>query len=320
MNVLIIGGTRFLGAAIARELLRRENAVTVFHRGTTPGELPDEVRHVFGNAHVRAEVEPVLTQNRFDAVIDTILSAEDLEWLLPLAQRFCGQLIHCGSTGVYAPAGFVPIREEDPTPCPPELGGFGSKLAQDHVLLSFYEKTKFKVCSLRVSNVFGAGDVPLDGLGGRDPRYFQAIADHREVWLPLDGRALLQPVHTEDLARGFCAAMERDVAAGQIYNLSSERAVTLRQYVEIAKDLLGSTSPIRYVSLEEALSTGQVNEAGIRFVVEHMCIDSSKARRELDYVPRIGVREGLADSLRWMVKTGRLRVNAEQARPGILSR
>lgn len=316
MNVLIIGGTRFLGAAIARELLRRGNTVTVFHRGNTPGDLPPEVHHVFGNAHERAEVEPVLTQNRFDAVIDTILSAEDLEWVLPVAKRFCGQLIHCGSTGVYAPAGFVPIREDDPTPCPPELGGFGSKLAQDHVLMKFYEETKFKVCSLRVSNVFGAGDVPLDGLGGRDPEYFQAIADHREIWLPLDGRALLQPVHAEDLARGFCAAVERDVAAGQIYNLSSERAVTLTHYIGIVKDLLGSTSSIRYVSLEEALSTGRVNEAGIRFVVEHMCIDSSKARRDLGYIPQIGVREGLADSLSWMVKTGLLRVDANQVRLG----
>ena len=312
MNVLIIGGTRFLGAAIARELLRRKHAVTVLHRGNTPGNLPQQVKHILGDARDRDAVEPVLAGGAFDAVVDTILSADDLAWLLPAAHRFTGQLVHCGSTGVYAPAAAVPIREDDPTPCPPELGGFGWKLLQDQTLLDFHERTGFKVCSLRVSNVFGEGDVPLDGLGGRDPGYFQALADHQEVRIPLDGRSLLQPVHTDDLARGFCAALESDKAAGQIYNLSSDRAVSLMHYIEVAKDLLASSSRVCCVSLDEALADGHVNEAGLRFVVEHMCIDSSKARRDLGYIPRVSVRQGLADSFRWMIEKGLLRADASR--------
>ena len=39
-----------------------------------------------------------------------------------------------------------------------------------------------------------------------------------------------------------------------------------------------------------------------------MCIDSSKARRELGYEPKIAVREGLEDSLRWMAERGELRI------------
>ncbi len=314
MNVLIIGGTRFLGAAIARECLRRNHTVTVFHRGKTTGELPPDVRHVYGDAHDKASLEPFLTKGKFDAIIDTILSADDLRWVLPIARRFSGQLIHCGSTGVYAPATHLPVREDDPTPCPPELGGFGTKLEQDEVLMEFFVHTGFPVCSLRVSNVFGGGDIPLDGLGGRDPAYFQAIADGREVCLPLDGRALLQPVHTDDLARGFCAVMKTPSAAGQIYNLSSDRAVTLRDYVETVKELLGSSSPVRFVGIEEALALGNVNRAGLLFVVEHMSIDWSKAARDLGYMPQVSVREGLADSLRWMIRTGRLRVDLRKTR------
>lgn len=314
MRVLLVGGTRFLGAAVARELLKRGHHVTVFHRGITPGNLPSDVTHILGDAHCRESVEPVLASNRFDAVIDTILSAKDLEWFLPLAHRHSGQLVHCGSTGVYAPAKAVPIREDDPTPCPPELGGFGEKLAQDVTLLEYFSRTGFRVCSLRVSNVFGAGDVPLEALGGRNPEYFQRIANDQEVWIPLDGRSLLQPVHTDDLARGFCAAMETSCAAGQIYNLSSERAVTLTHYIETVKDLLGSSSPIRYVSVEEALTFKGVNRAGLFFVVEHMSIDWSKAARELGYVPRIGVREGLADSLCWMIRSGLLKIDPNKIR------
>lgn len=309
MNVLIVGGTRFLGAAISRELAGAGHRVSVLHRGQTNYNVPPEVRHVLGDARDRARVEELLSGQRFDGVVDTILSAADLVWYLPLLEKYAGQLVHCGSTGVYAPLATVPAREADPTPCPPELGGFGEKLAQDQTLVAFHEKSGFKTCSLRVSNVFGAGDMPLDGWGSRNPKYFQRVADGKEIWVPDHGLSLLQPVHTEDLARGFRAALESDCSAGQIYNLSSERAVTLTRYAELTRELLGSSSPFRYVPVEQILATGKTDEAGLRFALEHMCIDWSKAQRELGYTPRISARDGLRESLRWMCDENRLRAH-----------
>lgn len=306
MRVLIVGGTRFLGSAIARELVRRGHDVAVFHRGQTEWGVPSDVRHVLGDARDRAFVETTLRDGAFDAVVDTILHAADLAWYLPLLKQYAGQLVHCGSTGVYAPASHCPVHEDDPTPCPPELGGFGEKLEQDKALLRFHEETGFKTVSLRVSNVFGAGDVPLDAWGARSPAFFQRVADGKEVWVPERGLPLLQPVHTEDLARGFAAALESGQAAGEVYNLTSERAVTLRHYVGLIRELLQSRSPVKYVTCEDILATGKANEGGLRFLCEHMSIDASKAARELEYTPRISVREGLRESLEWMVSSGQL--------------
>jgi nucleoside-diphosphate-sugar epimerase len=311
MKVLIIGGTRYLGAAIARELLANGYAVTVLHRGNTPGHLPREVQHVLANARDRTFVEAHFREARYDAVVDTILEKEDLDWYLPLLRQYTGQLVHCGSTGVYAPAERVPSRETDPTPCPPDLGGFGGKLAQDEALVAFHIRTGFRVCSLRVSNVIGAGDIPLDIWGARNPAYFQRLADHQEVWIPNDGRALVQPVHVSDLARGFRAAIETEKSAGQIYNLSSDRAVTLIAYAEYAKELLGSNSELHFASMEQILATGKADEAGLRFLCEHMCIDGSRAARDLGYHPKFDVRESLRDTLSWMVEQGLLRAGVQ---------
>ncbi len=307
MQTLIIGGTRFLGAAIARELVGRGYQVTVLHRGKTEGDLPKSVLHILGDARNPAFVEARLHEGRYDAVVDTILQATDLAWCLPLLRRYSGQLVHCGSTGVYAPTDNVPSRETDPTPCPPEFGGFAEKLKQDNVLLAFHKETGFKVCSLRVSNVIGAGDVPLDIWGARNPAYFQRLADHKEIWIPNDGRALVQPVHVDDLARGFRAALESDTASGQIYNLSSDRPITLTGYARRTAELLGSRSLFRHVPMNEILATGKADEGGLRFICEHMCIDSSKAQHDLSYRPQIGLRESLRETLEWMVNTDLLR-------------
>ncbi len=314
VRVLIIGGTRFLGAAIARELLRQGHRVTLLHRGSTPGDLPAAAVHVLGDARNAACVEATLREGRFDAVVDTILQAQDLAWQLPLFHRHAGQLVHCASTGVYAPAAQLPSRETDPTPCPPELGGFDAKLAQDLAVVAFHERTGFRTCSLRVSNVIGAGDVPLDLWGAREPACFQRLADHRPVWIPNDGRALVQPVHVDDLARGFLAALESPRAAGQIYNLSSERAVTLTEYARLAAGVLGSQSAFEHVPMEKILATGKANEAGLRFLCEHMCIDSGKARRELGYCPRVSLQDALRESLHWMQQRGLLRAASQPGR------
>ncbi len=315
MHVLVIGGTRFLGAAIVRELVSRGDEVTVLHRGATPAALPDSVRHILCDIRDHLAATPHLSQP-YDGVIDTILTASDLSWYLPLLNGYAGRLVHCGSTGVYAPIERIPAREDDRTPCPDALGGFGEKAAQDRVLLEFHAKTGFNACSLRVSNIYGAGDVPLDGWGARNPKWFQHIADSYEVWIPNDGRALLQPVHVTDLARAFADVLTCDVAAGQIYNVSSDRAVTIDSYVRAVVDLLGSRSSVRYVPLETILATGKADPAGLRFVCEHMCIASAKAHRDFGYTPRISFREGLVDSLRWMIIRKLLRADVRESLEG----
>jgi nucleoside-diphosphate-sugar epimerase len=46
MNVVVIGGTRFIGASVVRQLADRGDAVTVYHRGLHEADLPASVRHL----------------------------------------------------------------------------------------------------------------------------------------------------------------------------------------------------------------------------------------------------------------------------------
>lgn len=46
MHILIVGGTRFIGPYVARQLLRLGHEVTVFHRGKTQAPSMPDVRHI----------------------------------------------------------------------------------------------------------------------------------------------------------------------------------------------------------------------------------------------------------------------------------
>lgn len=70
MNILVIGGTRFLGRAIVEAALAAGHDVTLFNRGkTNPGLFPN-VQEVHGDRANADDYAP-LTGRTWDAVIDT---------------------------------------------------------------------------------------------------------------------------------------------------------------------------------------------------------------------------------------------------------
>src|SRR5208337_489481 len=46
MKIVVIGGTRFIGAHVVGQLVAAGHEVTVYHRGEHNAQLPESVRHV----------------------------------------------------------------------------------------------------------------------------------------------------------------------------------------------------------------------------------------------------------------------------------
>ena len=129
MNVVVIGGTRFLGLAIVRALAARGHRVTVLHRGTTQAELPDGVAEHHADARDASALAGYLRDAQPEAIIDTILQADTLRALVDGMHGGLKQFVHCGSTGVYTPMRRIPAQEHDTCDPLPEFGGFEHKLA-----------------------------------------------------------------------------------------------------------------------------------------------------------------------------------------------
>ena len=71
MDVLIIGGTRYMGRIVVQRLLERGDKVTIFSRGTTRPEWWEQIEHIQGNREDQADFAAKLNGKSFDAVIDT---------------------------------------------------------------------------------------------------------------------------------------------------------------------------------------------------------------------------------------------------------
>ncbi|HZA23026.1 MAG TPA: NAD-dependent epimerase/dehydratase family protein, partial [Dehalococcoidia bacterium] len=71
MDVLVIGGTRYMGKITVQRLLERGDRVTVFSRGQSRPPWWDQVTHILGDRNDYPDFGSRLKDRSFDAVIDT---------------------------------------------------------------------------------------------------------------------------------------------------------------------------------------------------------------------------------------------------------
>ncbi|WP_144123893.1 NAD-dependent epimerase/dehydratase family protein [Catellatospora sichuanensis] len=176
MRLLILGGTRFLGRAIAGDAVRRGWQVTAFHRGVS-GAPPDGVASVRGDRTRAADLAP-LTHPTWDAVVDTWDGAPQVAALAAAALApACGRYVHVSSRSVYRDLSTRGLTEKSPLVHTegPSLGTvkaaaeqavrdtFGDRalVARPGLILGPHEQPERLVWWLR--RLARGGDVPVPG-------------------------------------------------------------------------------------------------------------------------------------------------------------
>ncbi len=101
LNLLILGGTGFIGPHLVRHAVARGHRVTIFTRGRREADLPSEVTRLVGDRNGQLGA---LEGKTWDAVIDD--SATDPELVrqsTALLRNAVGRYLFTSSTGVYYP-------------------------------------------------------------------------------------------------------------------------------------------------------------------------------------------------------------------------
>lgn len=308
-GVLIIGGTRFLGLEITRLLAAGSHGpVYVLNRGLTSASasLPDRVQRIVCDVGNIPDLVSGVISLEPAIIIDTILNDAALAKLLPSLGGWVKRFIHTGSIGVYGATDYLPARESDvPRPAFPS---FRQKLAQDEVVTENVRDHGLPATILRMSNIYGRGDVPLDLWGGRNPKFFRMLISGEEILLPGDGSPLLHTGHVSDLASAYVKCLEKPASIGEVYNIGGDRSITLSNWLQVIATAMGVKPRSKWTPIAKArriLVGGELtSEQGLSFLMNHMSVDISKARAELGYQPEVDLEDGMSENIRWMRDRG----------------
>lgn len=114
MNVLVLGGTRFIGKHLVKYLLNYGHNVTIATRGQTPDTFGNAVGRILLERTDAESLSNALKHKPFDIVYDSLaFCSNDVKYLLDAVQ--CGRYIETSSLSVYPDIG-MDIVESDFNP------------------------------------------------------------------------------------------------------------------------------------------------------------------------------------------------------------
>ena len=255
MNILIIGGTRFVGRHIVEAARRRGHSLTLFNRGRSNPGLFEGVEEIHGD---RDGDLALLAGRRWDAVIDTSgyvprIVRASAELLSPAVDRY----LFISTISVYS----------DPLPPHSNEGAPLATLADPNVEeISGETYGALKVlCEQAVQNIFGSRALIIrPGLvvGPHDPTdrftYWPARVERAgRVLAPGDGSFPVQFIDARDLGQWTVGLVE--AGKNGTYNATGPAGIlTMEQFLDACRDATGSDAQFTWVG-DDFLLAHEVN-------------------------------------------------------------
>lgn len=294
MDVLLIGGTRFVGPRLVGALLERGHRVTSFNRGQTPDSLPDEVERLRGDRSDPAQLAGALGDRAFDACVDTIaMRGGDTRAAVQVLDGRVGHYVHFSTGQVYlVRAGCpVPAREEDydgPIVEQPTAEwaraewryGIEKRECED-ALEEAWVARRFPATRLRLPMIHGAGDPK-----GRIHGYVLRLEDGGPLLVPLESGPRIRQVHVDDVVDAVVRILEEGSGIGAAWNLASDDLVSFHDFLALMGEILDVTPDVVRLGRDELVEEGIFPGCSPLSNPWMSVLDGSAARADLGLEPR----------------------------------
>lgn len=309
-KVVVTGGAGFIGRESVRKLVTAGYDVVCFdlaeqfnrHRlyldklstlgklTLAPGSLLDRnaVRQAIDGAEVVLHLAAMLgvkktEDNKLSCIEVNINGTDNL--LNAAVAHGVKKFIFASSSEVYGEPNHNPIREIDDTKGKTVYAV--TKLAGEELVKGYHQRyPSMDYTIIRFFNTYGEGQVAQFVLC----KFVREVLQGRNPVVYGDGTQVRSYGHVDDVTEGVKKIIENPVSNGRVYNLgNSTQVMTLTKLAQRVIDLVGPDKGLRVDVLGGFDGSDRVQEREIHV---RYC-DTSKAKADLGFEPRITVDEGI---------------------------
>ncbi len=311
-EVLVTGGTGFIGSHLTEKLVESGHRVTVLDKELSQDKLKNlesvakEIDLVKGELLDSEILEKSVQGKKFvfhlAANSSVNRSIEEPSWsaeqnilatvrLLEAAVRHkVRRVVFSSSAAVYGYCKELPARESSPlAPASPYAL---EKVTGENYMRLFGGLHELDTVSLRYFNVFGprqSADLPHPG--GVTIVVKQIIKNGSSQLLG-DGKQTRDMIYVDNIVKANLLAMEKDLSfKGAAYNICTGKPTVVSDLHEKISQLMGIKSKREHLPLPEG---NIIDSLG----------DNSRAKSELDFAIEVDLEEGLKRTIEWWKEHG----------------
>jgi UDP-glucose 4-epimerase len=285
MKVVITGSSGFIGSHLVHALKQLKTIeVCPFQQGVHSLSDPDTLKPLLKKSRMvyhlaganRAAPHELMGVN----VIGTLNVLEAMRQVADADVK----LVFLSSFQVYRPAP-EPFMVDESFPLGPEsLYGVSKKMAEE--LISFYGLPSI---IFRPSNIYGPRCRPY--YNSVISTFCDLMVKGKPLTLNGTGEQSRDFIYVSDVVRAMVQVVEYQVSGVEIFNLCSEKLISLNGVIDTLTDIAGRKSEIVKNAVPQ----------DCRFLRGN----SGKAKREFNWSPEVDLREGLEQTYRWFERISR---------------
>ena len=230
MNILIIGGSRFVGPLAVSKLLTKGHNITLFNRGRIKFNYDKNVKFIQGDRKNGFNIK-----DHFDIVIDTCAFVGQHTEKVINELNF-DYYLNFGTAASYKKTENFPLTENSEIGDWPLWGSYNKGKVECEKIL---EESKIKYATIRPVYILGKNNF-VD----REHFIYSKIKVHKPLILPGNGQAKVQFVFAQDVANSIVLLAEKKIQGA--FNCCGDEVITLKDLVEEMGNIINIKPIIKF--------------------------------------------------------------------------